>query len=189
VCGAIALLLFFTPIMAVIAVIIFAWDQGPILYTQTRVGQNGRLFPFFKFRSMVRNADTLREGLAEQNEASGPIFKIRHDPRVTPIGRIIRRYSLDELPQLFNVLKGDISLVGPRPHRPCEVAEYRPHHYYRLLVPQGLICLREVSGRSKLSFERWIELDLQYVEHRSFGADFKILCRVIPAVFRGDGAY
>lgn len=184
-----ALLVLLLPLLALIAVLIFAGDRGPILYSQTRIGQNGRPFRFFKFRSMIVDADSAHTRLAEQNEATGPIFKMRRDPRVTPIGRVLRRTSLDELPQLFNVLKGDMSLIGPRPHRPGEVEAYLPHHYSRLSVPQGLICLREVSGRSNLSFERWMELDLEYVRKRSPGTDLRILCLAVPAVLRGDGAY
>jgi lipopolysaccharide/colanic/teichoic acid biosynthesis glycosyltransferase len=188
---AVSLLVLLLPLLLLVAALIAVGDRGPILYTQTRIGRNGRPFRFYKFRSMVADADSdaVRARLAARNEASGPIFKMRRDPRVTPIGRILRRYSLDELPQLYNVLKGDMSLVGPRPHRPCEVAQYLPAHQVRLLVQPGLICLREVSGRSDLSFERWLELDLEYIRQRSMITDLKILCRAVPAVLRGQGAY
>lgn len=187
----VSLLILLLPLLLVVAALIAAGDRGPVFYTQTRIGRNGRPFRFFKFRSMVMEADSdaVRARLAARNEASGPIFKMRRDPRVTPVGRVLRRYSLDELPQLYNVLKGDMSLVGPRPHRPCEVAQYLPEHQARLSVQPGLICLREVSGRSDLSFDRWLELDLEYIRHQSMITDLKILCRAVPAVLRGEGAY
>lgn len=190
VCVAAVLLTVLSPVFAIIALIIFVQDGGPVFYSQARIGQDGQPFMFFKFRSMVRNADSLQAQLAATNEAKGPIFKMRRDPRITPAGRILRRYSLDELPQLLNVLRGDMSLVGPRPHRPSEVEQYLPHHYERLSVTPGLICLREVSGRSNLNFDQWLELDLHYINYcRSLTYDLQILARAIPAVIRGDGAY
>jgi len=178
-----------SPVFALVALAVWAEDRGPVLYAQRRVGKDGRTFRFLKFRSMVTNADALKDRLADRNEAAGPIFKMRHDPRVTRVGRVLRRYSLDELPQLFSVLRGDMSLVGPRPHLPREVDSYLPHQRRRLSVQPGLLCLREVSGRSDLSFERWMELDLHYIDNRSALLDLRILCRALPAVLRGDGAY
>jgi lipopolysaccharide/colanic/teichoic acid biosynthesis glycosyltransferase len=188
--GSAILLLVLAPMMALIALAVWAdGRRGPVLYCHARVGQDGRCFRFYKFRSMVVGADGLKQRLCAQNEATGPIFKMRHDPRVTRVGRVLRRYSLDELPQLFNVLRGDMSLVGPRPHLPREVESYLPHQHRRLCVRPGLLCLREVSGRSELTFERWMELDLEYVDRRSFLLDLSILMRAVPAVLRGTGAY
>ncbi len=177
------------PVLAMIALLIWAQDRGPVLYRQTRVGRGGRLFTFYKFRSMVRNADALKAAIEAKNEAVGPIFKMARDPRVTPLGRTLRRFSLDELPQLWNVLVGDMSLVGPRPHLPAEVAQYRAEQQGRLKVQPGLLCLREVSGRSRLSFEEWVEMDLAYIEGRSLRSDLKILWMAIPAVLKADGAF
>ncbi|MES2464726.1 MAG: sugar transferase [Armatimonadota bacterium] len=184
-----ATLVILLPVMAVIALIVWAQDRGPILYSQERVGKDGRSFRFYKFRSMVQNADALKAAIQSSNEASGPIFKMKNDPRTTPAGRVLRRYSLDELPQLWNVLAGDMSLVGPRPHLPSEVAQYRPEQKARLSVQPGLICLREVSGRSRLSFEQWVALDLDYIQKRSVWVDMQILWRAVPAILKADGAY
>jgi lipopolysaccharide/colanic/teichoic acid biosynthesis glycosyltransferase len=138
---------------------------------------------------MVKNAAQLQSELKTCNEATGPIFKMRKDPRVTRVGRVLRKYSIDELPQLFNVIRGDMSLVGPRPHLPSEVALYTPEQYMRLSVQPGLVCLREVSGRSELTFDRWIETDLQYIACRSLKMDISILLRLVPAVIGARGAY
>lgn len=189
VCLAGLALLLLSPLCLLIALAIFCEDRGPILFRQTRVGKHGKPFAFLKFRSMVPDAEALKHRLATNNEALGPIFKMRQDPRVTWVGRILRKYSLDELPQLLSVLGGQMSLVGPRPHLPCEVAQYSPRQRQRLSVQPGLICLREVCGRSHLSFERWIEMDLMYIEYRSLLTDLRILIRAIPAVVKGDGAY
>lgn len=186
--ASLALALLF-PLFVVISCIIFATDQGPIIYRQKRVGRNGEHFTFYKFRSMVTNADALKARLAAQNEASGPIFKMRNDPRITPIGRFLRKTSLDEIPQFWNVLKGDMSLVGPRPHLQSEIDAYPDYPVERLTVTPGLICFREVAGRSSLSFERWLELDLEYVRSRSLKTDLSILLRAIPAILLGRGAY
>jgi lipopolysaccharide/colanic/teichoic acid biosynthesis glycosyltransferase len=138
---------------------------------------------------VVTNADALKARLAAQNEASGPIFKMKNDPRVTPIGRFLRKTSLDETPQLWNVLRGDMSLVGPRPHLQSEIDSCANYPLERLSVIPGLVCFREVSGRSGLTFERWLELDMEYVKHHSFRTDMEILLRAIPAVLFGRGAY
>lgn len=187
--GATLVLASLSPLLGVIALLILLEDGGPVLYRQRRVGEDGREFDFLKFRSMVRDADARRAALCVRNEAVGPIFKMRHDPRVTRVGRWIRRTSLDEMPQMLHVLCGQMSLVGPRPHLPAEVAIYTPRQRARLSVRPGLLCLREVCGRSRLDFERWVELDLVYVRKRSLGLDLWILLRAIPAVLRGDGAY
>jgi|GEM_PF-1396597 Sugar transferases involved in lipopolysaccharide synthesis len=177
------------PIFALIAFLIWREDRGPVLYSQSRVGRGGRQFKFYKYRSMVRNADDLKATLAARNEAEGPIFKMKDDPRITRVGRVLRRYSLDELPQFLNVLRGEMSLVGPRPHLPCEIEQCANYPAERLSVTPGLLCLREVQGRSNLTFEQWVALDLEYVRHRSLWLDIKILLRAIPAVLKAEGAY
>jgi lipopolysaccharide/colanic/teichoic acid biosynthesis glycosyltransferase len=187
VAAAVLLLLLF-PLFLLIALVIFVEDAGPILYYQTRVGKEGTLFRFYKFRSMVQNADAIKRQLEAQNEAVGPIFKMKNDPRITRAGRILRRYSLDELPQLVNVLRGEMSLVGPRPHLPSEVACYTERQCRRLQVQPGLLCFREVFGRSNMAFQEWVELDLLYIEHRSLRTDWQILMRTLPAVLSAEGA-
>lgn len=165
-------------------------DGGPGFYTQTRVGQNGKLFRIYKFRSMCVNADSpeMLEKLREFNEMDGPAFKIKEDPRITKVGKFIRRTSLDELPQLFNIFLGDMSIVGPRPALECEVAEYKEHYKVRLLVKQGLTCYWQCSGRNNINFEEWMALDAKYVRERSLWTDFVIILKTIPAVLSGDGA-
>ncbi len=182
-------LLLMAPLFVLIALAILLDNPGPILFSQMRVGRNNKPFRFYKFRSMVQNAPALQAQLMAENEAAGPIFKMRRDPRITRVGRILRKYSLDELPQLFSVLRGEMSLVGPRPHLPAEVAQYETHQLERLTVQPGLVCLREICGRSELTFERWIELDLQYIACRSLWTDLNILVRLVPAVIGGRGAY
>lgn len=186
---AVSMLVLLSPLLALIALAILIDNPGPILFSQMRVGRNNRAFRFYKFRSMVKNAPALQAQLKAENEAAGPIFKMRRDPRVTRVGRILRKYSLDELPQLVNVLRGEMSLVGPRPHLPSEVAQYEAHQHRRLTVQPGLVCLREIHGRSELTFERWIELDLQYIACRSLRTDLGILIKLVPAVLCGRGAY
>lgn len=185
----VALLALLLPLLIVIALSIYLDDRGPVFYRQTRIGRNGHPFTFYKFRSMVVGADRTQHKLLHQNEASGPIFKMRDDPRITKTGRWLRRSSMDELPQLLNVLLGDVSLVGPRPQLPAEVESYKPHYHQRLTVQPGLLCLREVSGRSKLTFEEWMELDLYYIRHRSLRMDMSIFLKAIKAIVKGDGAY
>ena len=184
-------LFFLSPLLLLIAlaIVIEGRGRGPTLFHQERVGRNGRLFRFYKFRSMVPDAEARLRDLTAHNEACGPIFKMRRDPRVTRVGRWLRRSSMDELPQLFNVLKGDMSLVGPRPHLPREVEKYDARQRQRLRVQPGLLCLREVGGRSHLTFEQWVESDLAYIGRRSLGTDLGILLRTLPAIFKGDGAY
>lgn len=164
-------------------------DGGPALFRQTRVGLNGRHFTLFKFRSMVVNAEQLRDQLEEQNEMSGTLFKIKRDPRITPLGRLLRRFSLDELPQLFNVFMGDMSIVGPRPALPREVAAYTPMQRRRLQVKQGLTCFWQVGGRSLLAFEEQVAMDLKYVAKASLITDLVLILRTFPAVLGGKGAY
>ncbi|MCW5882877.1 MAG: undecaprenyl-phosphate glucose phosphotransferase [Anaerolineae bacterium] len=178
-----------SPIMALIAAAIKLDSPGPVLYRQTRVGMNGREFTVYKFRSMRIDADQELARLLAHNEASGPLFKMRDDPRRTRVGRFIRRTSLDELPQFFNVLLGDMSLVGPRPPVPDEVEKYDEWHRRRLEVAPGITGLWQVSGRSNLTFDEMVMLDLYYAENWSLGLDMKILLRTIPTVLLGEGAY
>jgi lipopolysaccharide/colanic/teichoic acid biosynthesis glycosyltransferase len=165
-------------------------NPGPVFYSQTRVGHNGREFPFFKFRSMVVGADKMKDQLLEQNESgAGVIFKMKKDPRITRVGSFIRRFSIDELPQLLNVLKGDMSLVGPRPPIPREVAEYTLEDRKRLHIKPGITCIWQVSGRSDIPFDQQVELDKQYILSKSLFTDIKILVLTVPAVLTGKGAY
>lgn len=177
------------PLMALIALAIRLDSPGPIIFRQTRVGLRGRLFEMYKFRSMHVGAEEQQDMLADLNEADGPIFKIRDDPRLTRVGRIIRRLSLDELPQLVNVLRGEMSLVGPRPPIPSEVEKYQEWHKKRLEAPPGMTGLWQVSGRSRLPFDEMVLLDIYYIENWSLWLDFKILMRTIPKVLLGEGAY
>ena len=185
----VVLLAVLVPVLVVIGAFVAIEDGGPILYYQTRVGRGGRHFRFYKFRSMVRNADALKDTLAAQNEAVGPVFKMRNDPRITRVGRVLRKTSLDELPQLLNVLRGEMTLVGPRPHLPREVDGYEDWHFERQNAEPGLLCLREVLGRSNLSFDQWVAYDLLYIRNRCVKTDLWILLRLIPAVLKADGAY
>lgn len=182
-------LVVFSPIMLGTSLMIWAEDHGPVVYRQKRIGRFGVPFSFYKFRSMRVDADRIRAELLAQSDAEGAAFKMKRDPRVTRIGRIIRKFSIDELPQLFSVLAGHMSIIGPRPHLQEEVDTYSMDHKVRLLVRPGLICLREISGRSHLSFDEWLDLDMQYVQTRSLMLDIKIFLKAIPAVLTGHGAY
>lgn len=178
------------PVMLLIALLIRLESPGPVLFRQIRLGRYGKPFIMYKFRSMRCNAQELQPLLMHMNEKQGGAFKIKDDPRMTRIGRFIRKYSLDELPQLFNVLKGDLSLVGPRAMAPYDVNRFDKIEYYtRFAVPQGCTGLWQVSGRSNLTFDEWMRLDIYYVENISLGLDLKILLRTIPAILKGDGAY
>ncbi len=187
--GAVVGLTLGAPLLALIALVIRLDSSGPIIFRQTRVGLRGRLFEMYKFRSMHVGAEEQQDMLAEFNEADGPIFKIRDDPRLTRVGRILRRMSLDELPQLVNVLRGEMSLVGPRPPIPSEVEKYQEWHKKRLEAPPGMTGLWQVSGRSRLSFDEMVLLDIYYIENWSLWLDLKILLRTIPKVLIGEGAY
>jgi len=183
-------LILLTPLMLLIALLIRLESPGPVFFRQIRLGRYGKPFIMYKFRSMRCNAQELQPLLMHMNEKQGGAFKIRHDPRMTRIGRFLRKYSLDELPQLFNVLKGDLSLVGPRAMAPYDVNRFDDVSYYRrFAVPQGCTGLWQVSGRSNLTFEEWMRLDLYYVDNISFWLDIKILLKTIPAILKGDGAY
>jgi lipopolysaccharide/colanic/teichoic acid biosynthesis glycosyltransferase len=172
----------------VVVALIKLTSRGPVFFRQTRVGLHGRTFNMLKFRSMVVNAESLKASLAAQNEQAGPVFKMRRDPRVTSIGRFIRKYSIDELPQLINVLRGDMSVVGPRPPVPDELSKYEAWQRRRLSVRPGLTCIWQVSGRNQISFEDWMLLDMQYIDHWSLARDFQLIFRTIPVVITGRGA-
>ena len=183
-------LIMLLPLLILTAIAIWVENPGPIFYTQIRVGLNGRHFKFYKFRSMVVNAEKIKQELAAYNEsASGVIFKMKKDPRITKVVRIIRKFSIDELPQLINVLKGDMSLVGPRPPLPLEVGEYTLEERKRLHVIPGITCLWQVSGRSDIPFTDQVRLDMQYIQSASFLNDIILLLKTIPAVLTGRGAY
>jgi exopolysaccharide biosynthesis polyprenyl glycosylphosphotransferase len=184
-----ACLLLLSPVMALIAIAIKLTSPGPVIFAQERFGWRKRRFRMFKFRTMVADAEMLQAGLESRNEVHGPIFKIRRDPRVTPVGRILRKTSLDELPQFVNVLLGDMALVGPRPLPERDVSRFdNAALMRRFSVKPGLTCLWQVTGRSDIGFERWIELDLRYIDTWSLSLDFRILAQTIPAVLKGTGA-
>lgn len=178
------------PVFLVTALAVVIEDPGPVFFVQIRVGQNGRHFRFYKFRSMVINADRIKAQLASKNEsADGVIFKMKNDPRITRTGKIIRKFSIDELPQLINVLKGDMSLVGPRPPVPAEVAQYTLEQRKRLHAIPGITGLWQVSGRSDIPFTDQVRLDLQYIQSAGVVSDLRLLLKTIPAVLSGRGAY
>jgi exopolysaccharide biosynthesis polyprenyl glycosylphosphotransferase len=188
--GALILLVLLSPVFLIIAAAIKFSSPGPVLFRQKRSGINGTPFTIFKFRTMVTNAEQFKHELAAMNEMSGPVFKVTNDPRITPIGKFLRKYSLDELPQLFNVLRGEMSLVGPRPLPVDEVRRFdNLAHRRRLSVKPGLTCLWQVSGRNEITdFKDWVRLDLEYIDNWSFWLDVKILLLTIPVVLRGTGA-
>jgi exopolysaccharide biosynthesis polyprenyl glycosylphosphotransferase len=178
-----------SPVFLMIAMLIVMTSPGPAIFRQTRCGKDGRQFTCYKFRTMVTDAELIKLQLLHLNEVPGPVFKIRRDPRVTSLGRWLRKFSLDELPQLYNVLRGEMSLVGPRPALPEEVRRYSAEQRIRLLVKPGLTCLWQISGRSNVPFEQWVRLDAEYVQRQSLWLDLRILLRTIPAVLTGRGAF
>ncbi|HLH53819.1 MAG TPA: sugar transferase [Verrucomicrobiae bacterium] len=188
--GAAALLIVLSVPLSVVALLVRLTSPGPVFFKQKRSGLNGRPFTLYKFRTMISNAEQLKHELAAMNEMSGPVFKLTNDPRITPIGRILRKFSIDELPQLYNVLRGEMSLVGPRPLPVDEVKRFNDvAHRRRLSVKPGLTCLWQVSGRNKVNdFKDWVRLDLEYIDNWSLWLDVKILCRTLPAVLTGVGA-
>lgn len=186
--GALAGIILTAPAMLAAAVWIKLDSKGPVFFRQIRSGLNGRPFTMYKFRTMVADAEELKEALKKQNEMSGPVFKIKDDPRITRAGRVLRKLSIDEFPQFFNVLMGHMSLVGPRPPLPKEVVEYDPWHHRRLSVKPGLTCLWQISGRNNVDFEDWMKLDLQYIDNWSLWEDVKIIARTVPAVLKSEGA-
>jgi exopolysaccharide biosynthesis polyprenyl glycosylphosphotransferase len=185
--GAAALLTFASPVLAAAAAAIRLSSPGPVFFRQQRCGVNGRRFEILKLRTMVPDAETRLLDLLPLNEMDGPVFKLKEDPRVTPVGRFLRRYSLDELPQLWNVLRGDMSLVGPRPPLPHEVSQYETAERRRLSMRPGLTCLWQVSGRNEIGFDDWVRLDLEYIDGWCLSLDLKILARTLPAVLNGSG--
>ncbi len=190
ICGALFGLFACSPVFIATALCILLEDGGPVFYGHTRVGKYGRHFTMYKFRSMVKGAEKLKQDLAGQNESEGGvIFKMRHDPRITRVGRIIRKFSIDELPQFYNVLVGDMSLVGPRPPVPSEVSAYNFDDRVRLEITPGITCLWQIGGRSELTFQEQLELDRRYIESRSLKQDIIILLKTVPAVLSGRGSY
>ena len=183
---AIPFIILITPI---IALVIRLDSKGPMLFLQERVGKNGKIFLMYKFRSMYKDADRMRERLGSKNEASGPVFKMKKDPRITKVGAILRRTSIDEIPQIINVIKGDMSMVGPRPALPLEVEKYSELERRRLEVKPGITCLWQIKGRSNIPFEEWVKLDIEYIDNQSIWLDFKIIIKTIPAVIKGSGAW
>ncbi|MBE6055104.1 MAG: sugar transferase [Clostridium sartagoforme] len=186
--GSLLGLIILSPVLIIIGILIKVESKGPILFSQIRVGLNGKEFKMYKLRSMVSNAEELKKLLAEKNEMSGPMFKIKEDPRITKIGKFIRKTSIDELPQLINVLKGDMSLVGPRPSLPNEVKEFEPWMLKRLEVKPGLTCYWQVMGRNNIDFENWMKLDIKYVNERSLWLDIKLIFKTFFVLFGDDNA-
>lgn len=178
-------LIILSPLLIIVSILIKVESRGNIIFSQTRVGLNGKLFKIYKFRSMVMNAEELKNSLKSQNEMSGPMFKIKEDPRVTKVGKFIRKTSIDELPQLINVLKGEMSLVGPRPSLPEEVKDFKPWMKKRLTVKPGLTCYWQVMGRNNIDFENWMKLDIKYVEERNLFLDIKLIFKTVFVLF-GD---
>ncbi len=187
--GALVAMILLSPVFIITALAILIEDGRPIFYNQVRVAKWGRLFKMYKFRSMYRNADQIKENLDSDNMTGGVIFKMKQDPRITRTGRIIRKLSIDELPQLWNVLVGDLSLVGPRPPLPAEVKEYNQWHRKRLEVKPGLTCTWQVSGRSDIDFTNQVKLDIDYIKNQSLLTDLLLLVKTVPAVLSGKGAY
>jgi exopolysaccharide biosynthesis polyprenyl glycosylphosphotransferase len=188
--GGAALLVGLAPLLALAALLIKIDSPGPILFRQERIGLNKRRFQLLKFRTMLVGADQQQHGMEQLNEANGPVFKIKDDPRITRLGKFLRRFSIDELPQLFNVLNGDMSLVGPRPLPVRDVERINVQwHKRRFSVKPGITCLWQVNGRSDVSFDRWVQMDLEYIDHWCLGLDIKILIKTVPVVLRGSGAY
>nr|WP_195263755.1 sugar transferase [Clostridium sp. 1001275B_160808_H3] len=182
-------LVLLSPILIIVGILIKFESKGPIVFTQKRVGKDGKEFDMYKLRSMVINAEEIKEKLKEQNEMSGPMFKMKDDPRITKVGKFIRKTSIDELPQLVNVLKGDMSLVGPRPSLPNEVKEFETWMLKRLNVKPGLTCYWQVSGRNNIDFEDWMKLDIKYVNERSFLLDIKLIFKTFFVLFGDNNAY
>jgi lipopolysaccharide/colanic/teichoic acid biosynthesis glycosyltransferase len=177
-----------SPIIAAAAVAIRATSRGPVFFHQTRCGLHGRPFQMIKLRTMVVDAEEQKQALAGDNECDGPVFKMKHDPRVTPVGRFLRRWSIDELPQIWNVLVGDMSIVGPRPPVPAEVALYETFERRRLSMRPGITCTWQVEGRNEIGFADWVKLDVEYIDGWSISRDIEIMLRTVPAVLSGRGA-
>ena len=182
------LLIVLLPVFTILIILIKVSSKGPIFFKWNVIGKDGKPFTGYKIRTMIPNADYLKADLLGSNEMSGPVFKMTDDPRITKVGKILRKYSLDELPQLWSVLKGDMSLVGPRPVFPHEWKKYEEWHKRKLSVTPGMTCLWQVNGRNKVhNFDEWVKLDLEYIDNWNILLDFKILLKTIPTVFRGTG--
>jgi exopolysaccharide biosynthesis polyprenyl glycosylphosphotransferase len=186
--GAILGIILLSPVLLVTAIVIKLESKGSVIFSQERVGKRGKTFKMYKFRSMVCNAEDLLCELKDKNEMSGPMFKMKGDPRVTKVGKFIRRTSIDELPQFINVFKGEMSLVGPRPNLPREVAEFSEFHKQKLLVKPGLTCYWQVMGRNKLGFEEWMRLDIKYIEERSLWVDIKLIFKTFRVLIGDENA-
>ena len=186
--GSIVGLALLSPILLIVAIAIKLESKGSIIFSQKRIGLKGKEFKMYKLRSMVEDAEKLKKDLMKSNEMSGPMFKMKDDPRVTRVGKFIRKTSIDELPQLVNVLKGDMSLVGPRPSLPKEVKKFKPWMKKRLEVKPGLTCFWQVSGRNNIDFEDWMKLDIKYVEERSFLVDIKLIFKTFFVLFGDENA-
>jgi len=182
-------LIIFSPLFLLVIIMIKITSSGPVFFKQERSGLNGRNFILYKFRTMYKDAEKRLSELRTLNEMNGPVFKIKRDPRITPLGRVLRKFSIDELPQLFNVLAGHMSLIGPRPPIPEEVEQYEPWQRRRLSMRPGLTCLWQINGRNRVDFDEWMKLDLEYLDNWSLWLDFKILVKTIPVVLFGIGAY
>lgn len=181
-------LIILSPVFVIVAIAIKLDSKGPIFFKQDRVGKDEEFFSMYKFRSMVVNAEELKKALENQNEMSGPMFKMKKDPRITRVGRFIRKTSIDELPQLVNVIKGDMSLVGPRPSLPKEVEQFEPWMKERLTVQPGITCFWQVMGRNSIPFEEWMKLDVKYVRERNYFLDIKLIFKTFFVLFGDDSA-
>lgn len=181
-------LIILSPVFVIVAIAIKLDSKGPIFFKQDRVGKDEKLFSMYKFRSMVVNAEELKKALENQNEMSGPMFKMKKDPRITRVGRFIRKTSIDELPQLVNVIKGDMSLVGPRPSLPKEVEQFEPWMKERLTVQPGITCFWQVMGRNSIPFKEWMKLDVKYVRERNYFLDIKLIFKTFFVLFGDDSA-
>lgn len=184
----IIILILLSPVLIITAIAIKVESEGNIIFVQDRVGYKGKIFKMYKFRSMCNNAEDLKDNLLDKNEMDGPMFKMRNDPRITKVGKFIRKTSIDELPQIINVLKGEMSLVGPRPSLPSEVENFEEWMLQRLLVKPGITCIWQVSGRNDIEFEDWMKLDIKYVKERSIGLDAKLIWKTIFVLFGDEHA-
>lgn len=188
ICLSTAALVVLSPLLLVIAILIYLEDKGPVIYSQTRIGKDGRAFKLYKFRSMCVDADERLRDLQKLNERDGPVFKIKNDPRVTKVGKFIRKTCIDELPQLVNIIKGDMSIVGPRPPLPNEVEQYNSYQKQRLLVVPGLTCYWQIQKGEETTFDEWVELDLKYIKERSILLDFRLILLTFKVILSGKGA-
>lgn len=184
-----AALLVLSPVFLITAVVIKCEDRGPVFFVQQRAGKDMKPFSIYKFRSMYVNADEKMAEMMKHNEQTGHAFKIKDDPRITRVGKVIRRFSIDELPQLINIIKGDMSIVGPRPILTFQMEACSPYERQRLVVKPGLTCYWQIGGRADVTWEEWVELDLDYIEDMGLWTDLKMILRTVPVVFSGDGAY